>query len=372
MSCKEFPSNADYTTIVKNLKAFIVNKDIQSGKPQYSKMKRLISYAGGYSKVFPVYIKNRKIALRFWTANIEESQKRYQEIERYLKLKNLSYFVGFSYHNNSLKWKNDKYPFISMDWIEGKTLNKYLDNNIDNSDKVKKLAELFLEMVQSLHKNDIAHGDLQDGNILVIENGSNIELKLIDYDSLFVPKLRDFTIEIIGVEAYQHPNKNDMKKLNEKIDYFSELVIYLSLLVYAENSTLWEQGQDQKLVFESKDFRDTQNSKIFNHLKNSKYSSKIVELTIRLEEYCMKRSINDLFPLENEKSDKFKGLFDNILESTKNVIESFKVDHGKWDRDMDSIKKIFSSTSVSKEAIDKKKQEEADKKFKDAMKRMRR
>ena len=372
MSFKEFPSNADYTTIVKNLTAFIVDKDIQSGKPQYSKMKRLISYAGGYSKVFPVYIKNRKIALRFWTANIEESQKRYQEIERYLKERNLPYFVEFNYHNNSLNWKNNQYPFISMDWVEGKTLNKYLDANITDSDKIRKLAELFLEMVQTLHQNNIAHGDLQDGNILVIENGTDIELKLIDYDSLFVPSLRNFTVEIIGVESYQHPNKNDMKKLNEKIDYFSELVIYLSLLVYAENKNFWEEGQDQKLLFESKDFRDTQNSTIFNHLKNSNYSSKIVELTIRLEEYCIKSSINDLFPLENEKSDKFKGLFENILESTKNVIESFKMENGKWDRDMDSIKKIFSSTSVSKEVVDKKKQEESDKRFKDAIKRMRR
>jgi len=370
MSFKEFPSNADYTTIVKNLTAFISDNNIKSGKPQYTKTKRLISYAGGYSKVFPVQMLNRKIALRFWTANIEDSQKRYQEIEKYLKERNISYFVGFKYHHNSLNWKNNKYPFISMDWVEGKTLNRYLDDNISDSHKMEKLAEKFLEMVKTLHQNSIAHGDLQDGNILVIENSSNIELKLIDYDSIFVPNLKNFTIEIIGVESYQHPKKDNIKKLNEKIDYFSELVIYLSLLVYSEDSSLWKKGQEQKLLFDAKDFRNSKKSKIFNKLKSGRYSSKIVELTLKLEDYCSKQSINELQPLEVSIKDKFKEvieIFGNI-KYTKSSQTTQTIDNDKMDKAIDDIKKIFSATSKSRERVDIK---EVDDKFTNTIKRMR-
>jgi len=369
MSFKEFPSNGDYTTIAKNLTAFVSDEDIKNGKPQYSKTRRLISYAGGYSKVFPVQILNKKLALRFWTVNIEDSQKRYEEIEKYLKEKNISYFVAFTYYPNSLNWKNRKYPFISMDWIEGKTLNRYIDENISDSHKIRRLGESFLEMVQVLHQHNIAHGDLQDANILVIENSSDIELKLIDYDSVFVPNLKDFTIEIIGVEAYQHPRKNDMKKLNKKIDYFSELVIYLSLIAYVEDSSLWKKGQDQKLLFDIKDFNNCRKSKIFNKLKTAGYSEQIVELTLKLEHYCSRQSIDELEPLEENVKDKFKDIieiFGNI-KSTKSIASTQVIDNDKMDSDIDNIKKIFSTIKKSKEKIDTKK---IDDEFISAIKRM--
>jgi len=369
MSFKEFPSNGDYTTIAKNLTAFISDSDIKSGKPQYSKTRRLISYAGGYSKVFPVQILNRKIALRFWTANIEGSQKRYQEIEKYLKEKNISYFVGFNYHYNGLNWKNSKYPFISMDWVEGKTLNRYLDENIADSHKMVRLAESFLEMVQVLHQHSIAHGDLQDGNILVIEDGSDIELKLIDYDSVFVPDLKNFTIEIIGVESYQHPKKNNMKKLNEKIDYFSELVIYLSLISYAEDSSLWKNGQEQKLLFDMKDFKNTLKSKIFNKLKTAGFSSQIVELTLKLEDYCARQSIDELEPLEENIKDKFKEITKIFgkIKSTKNRSITQIIDNDKMDRSINDMKQIFSTIRKSRGKVDTK---EVDDEFTSAIKRM--
>ncbi len=334
MSSKEFPSNSDYTTIVKNLDAFVSDATIVNGEPFYTKTNRLISYAGGYSKVFPIKVNNTKKALRFWTANIEDSQKRYQEIDLYLKQKKLPYFVGFDYHHGQLNWKKTSYPFVSMDWVEGLTLNKYIDKNINDSSKIKELANSFLEMVEVLHQNEIAHGDLQDGNILIIEQSNQIKLKLIDYDSLYVPDLRNSSIEIIGVESYQHPKKNDKKQLNEKIDYFSELVIYLSLLAYSEDPNLWIKDQDQKLLFDARDFRDTTKSPIFNALKNGKYTDKVLELTNKLEEFCHENSIDDLTPLEDNLKDKFKD-----LSSFFEQINSEKTNTSKQIIDEDSFNK---------------------------------
>jgi serine/threonine protein kinase len=366
MSFKEFPSNADYTTIVKNLTAFISEKYINSGKPKYSKRNRLISYAGGYSKVFPVQLFNKTVALRFWTANIEDSQKRYQEIEKYLKEKKLSYFVDFKYHNSNLVWKNAKYPFISMDWIEGETLNRYLDKNIRDSYKILKIADSFLEMVKVLHQHNIAHGDLQDGNILIVETEGTIELKLIDYDTIFVPSLKNFNIEIMGVESYQHPKKNNTKKLSKKIDYFSELVIYLSLLVYSEDSSLWKTGQEQRLVFKEKDFKNPTKSKIFIKLKGGNYSSQIQELTHKLEEYCLKSNIDELLPLEECLIDKFKEVTEIFrkIKSIKSKPIVDIIDNDKMDKSIDEMKKKFSVTK-SKKKIDTKK---IDDKFANAIK----
>ena len=347
MSYKVFPSNSDYTTIVKNLSAFVSDESINKGEPLYSKSNRLVSYAGGYSKVFPIEINSNKKALRFWTANIEDSKKRYQAIDQYLKVKKLPYFVGFDYHHDKLIWKQQDYSFVSMDWVEGITLNKYIDANIHDSHKMKVLAESFLDMVKELHTHTIAHGDLQDGNILVMENSSQINLKLIDYDSLYVPALKNYDIEIIGVEAYQHPKKNDFKRMNEKIDYFSELVIYLSLLAYSEDGNLWIHGQDQKLLFDVKDFKDTTSSIIFQKLKSRNFSSQINELIQKLEIFCDKNSLDELSALEDIIKDKLKDIKEIMrkMPSSKTTSVGIKIDKKLVEKKMKKLTDIFGSIS---------------------------
>ena len=291
------PSNSDYVTIAKNMEVFIKDDYLKDGKP-IPKGASLLSYTGGFSKVFPVNIGKNKIALRFWTKEIDESKERYREIDSYLKKKGLPYFVGFHYIEDKLEWEGVKYPFIYMDWVTGLSLESYINQNISHSYKIKKLADHFFNMVKTLHQHNIAHGDLQDENILVLEDGLDIELKLIDYDTLYVPNLKNFNIDIMGVEAYQHPNKNNIKKLNEKIDYFSELVIYLSLLAYAEDSSLWDAKAKRQLLFNEKDFQKPLDSKILKQLKNEKYSSLINLLAKKLIEYCQEDDILRLYPLE--------------------------------------------------------------------------
>ena len=286
-----------------------------------------------------------KIALRFWTANVEDAQKRYQIIDTYLKKKKLPYFVGFNFHVDELRWNNEKYPFISMEWVEGYTLGKYIEKNINKSSKILQVADSFLDMVKELHQHDIAHGDLQDGNILVIENGNDIVLKLIDYDSVFVPGLESYSLEIIGVEAYQHPNKKDCKTMDKTIDYFSELVIYLSLLAYAEDSTLWKSGQDQQLLFDTKDFKDTYNSTIISQLKTH-YSPVVQELTNKLVQFCEEDNISNLVPLEDRIKNEFNDILDFISNIKSKVEIPYKqvVDDG-IEEDLDKVKRIFGSIS---------------------------
>jgi len=53
---------------------------------------------------------------------------------------------------------------------------------------LQQLAERFRTMVSRLKEAGIAHGDLQHGNILVIDD----DYKLVDYDGIYVPSLNGF------------------------------------------------------------------------------------------------------------------------------------------------------------------------------------
>ena len=201
-----------------------------------------MAYSGGYSRVYPIEVGNRTIALRCWIADIGEAKERYRQIKSYLQANPLPYFVQFDYFDEGILVNGKKYPVITMEWVDGLLLNKFLDQQIHNSSVVLQLAQKFELMVKSLHHLRISHGDLQEGNILVENTGERLNLKLIDYDSLFVPSLQGWPNEIMGVPTYQHPKRQQLRLASEKTDYFSELVIYLSLRAYAEKPLPVEEG----------------------------------------------------------------------------------------------------------------------------------
>ena len=155
-------------------------------------------------------------------------------------------------------------------------------------------------MVAALHTHQIAHGDLQDGNILLKRNGTDVEIKLIDYDSLYVPALRGQPEQIVGLPEYQHPKRMiGGGQANEKVDYFSELVIYLSFLSLSEKPELWNRFKDKTergLLFSKKDFENPDQSDIFQELE--KLSPDVQQLAATLKDFCAKTSIDELEPLE--------------------------------------------------------------------------
>ncbi len=298
-----WPRRADYTQAVRDYPDIsIKDGKLKGGKPRYGKDGFLISFAGGFSIVFPIEMVSQIYALRCWTQEVGNAEFRYKEISTYLKQVGLPYFVDFEYVSEGILINGEKYPITRMEWTKGETLLDFIEKNLQDAHIFKKVAAEFQKMVTSLHKHQIAHGDLQDGNILLKRNGTDINMKLIDYDSLFVPTLKGLSDQIVGLREYQHPKRMEGGgQINEKVDYFSELVIYLSFLSLSENPSLWhEYGKEDRvnngLLFSKEDYQNPNQSEIFNLLAN--LSPEIQQLTICLKNYCAKNSIDDLLPLE--------------------------------------------------------------------------
>src|SRR5690606_22552030 len=123
-----------------------------------------------------------------------------------------------------------------MEWLEGKLLKEYLEENLGNKNKLTKLANDFLEMCKTLRENKISHGDLQEGNILIDRNGN---IKLVDYDSICIPEIEGQKELVTGLKGYQHPSLLKAGKASIKADYFSELLSYLAILSLSQSPYLW-------------------------------------------------------------------------------------------------------------------------------------
>lgn len=291
----KLPSCEDYEISINN-ERLVKCCTLHGGHVEKNSLGTTINYVGGFCIVFPFYKSSGdKVAVRCWIARVEDAQERSKLIADELKRVNLPYFVNFEYEQNGIATNLGVQPIILMDWIEADSLKDYIQENISNSDVLRNLAYSFKTMVEDLHRVNISHGDLQHGNILVRNDGS---LVLVDYDSMYVPALNGYKDEIKGLLGYQHPARWESDYVSEKNDYFSELIIYTSILALSYFPELWNElkiEDTETLLFSADDIKSGGNSYIFRKL-DSHQQLKDLSATIKKELLCS--SIDELLPLE--------------------------------------------------------------------------
>ena len=216
-------------------------------------------------------IDGRPFAVRVFTTESPERRERYHEISTYLKTRDVSCLVDFEYRDESIRSAGDGkwYPLILMDWVEGDTLFKWVRARAleGNSAALTEASRRWVELVKELDDARIAHGDLQHANVMVTDRG---ELKLVDYDCMCVPSLVGRRNLEVGVEPYQHPERDASTHLSLDLDRYSSLVIYIALRALGDNPSLWakfvEGPEHDKLLFRKEDFEAPQTSPLVRDL----------------------------------------------------------------------------------------------------------
>lgn len=290
-------SKQDIITAIKNLDTFLKVAELQGAKPRLNKNGSPFAFVGGFNMVFQLEHQNKKWAFRVWHVPIGEHTDRYRKISKYLSEKKLPYFADFIYDEKGILVNGNLLDTIRMEWLEDKLLKEYLEENLNNKKKITKLASDFLGMCKTLRENKISHGDLQEGNILIDRDGN---IKLVDYDSICIPEIESQKELVTGLRGYQHPSRFKAEKVSLKADFFSELVIYISILALSENTNFWNKYQvkdTQYLLFTETDFEDFESSEIYNDLQ--KLSTSIKSLTRILNDYLKESSYLNLVAIEN-------------------------------------------------------------------------
>lgn len=284
----------DILTSIKNLDLFLKVPALNGAKARINKNGNPFVYVGGFNMVFQLTHKSKKWAFRVWHVPMGENEERYLKISKYLTSKKLPYFAEFIYDEKGILINGELVDTIRMEWLDGMLFKEFIEKNLSNSTGLVSLADNFLIMCQDLRDNQISHGDLQEGNILITEKG---DIKLVDYDSICIPEIEEQKELVTGLKGYQHPSRFKGGKASLKADYFSELIIYLSILGIAEKPELWDKYQvkdTQYLLFSEIDFEDLENSKIYKDL--SGLSLKIDKLLAILIEYLKTTLYTELKP----------------------------------------------------------------------------
>lgn len=230
--------------------------------------------SGAFAGVFKVGSLGKHYALRVFLnggAN-EDNINRVIDISKSLSKISTDFLCEYQLYQRGIVIKGVSYPVILMEWINGKILNDYVDSILHRNDKISELQSHLVELNKALEKNTIAHGDIQSGNVLVVENAGGIQLKLVDYDAMYIPELSGQKAIETGHSSFQHP-KRDKSVYHSHMDRFSFWLILTALEAIKFDKNLWSKdinlgfNDGDNFLFRAKDLQSPNTSPLIKKLR---------------------------------------------------------------------------------------------------------
>ena len=291
-----FPQPSEYDDAIQNPGTAFADAELKQGVndgPLRFGMPGPVA-SGNFAVVYRFRCGARRYAVKCFTRQPPKDQeKRFSSIHNHLLTSRLNCATEFQFLPRGILVRGTFYPILKMEWLEAPTLLDFVPKNIHDRDVFRQLSEAFLAVCGELRKNQIAHGDLQHGNLLVLAGG----LKIIDYDGMCVPGTAGLPSEEDGLPHYQHPCRRG-GRLSPNFDHFPSLVIWISLYALSVDPSLWMRyvREDERLLFSKDDFANPQGSAIFRELL-SYGDERLSKAVTALRDACAARDLANVPPL---------------------------------------------------------------------------
>ncbi|MBI2804652.1 MAG: hypothetical protein HYX68_06670 [Planctomycetes bacterium] len=265
-----WPENMDYYEAVQAPGSFS-DPELKLGQVTSDALGLPRACTGNFADVYQIACpNNHKWAVKCFTREIPGLQQRYQVLSDHLQKVRFPFTVDFGYLAQGIRVRGQWFPLLKMRWVEGITLNTFVHDHLDKPQRLRTLVKMWISLAKQLRAADIAHGDLQHGNVLLVPSpdGRSARLTLIDYDGMSVPALMKQSSGEVGHPCYQHPDRLENGLHQIDVDRFSHLMICCALQCLAvAGRPLWERFDNgDNLLFHKEDFADPHNSALFREL----------------------------------------------------------------------------------------------------------
>jgi len=145
------PTPQEYQVAIQNPQICFNDFELRNGAPVLDALSLPKQISGNFASVFQITTRNKTYAARCFLRDVPDIEERYQHIDNYLNQIKLPYFVEFDYLEEGILVDGIWYPIVKLEWINGDTLDAYIEINKRDSEKIKNIAEKFFQMV-SLHR----------------------------------------------------------------------------------------------------------------------------------------------------------------------------------------------------------------------------
>lgn len=261
-----WPTPQDFREAVQSPRLAFSDTELQAGVPELDRLGLPRPWSGAFATVYRLRCAGRSWAVRCFLHPLSDEQERYAAISATLASLKLPALVDCRFVVNGVRVGARWYPILKMEWVEGESLNHFVERHLTQPAVLLDLAGRWMRMADQLRHASLAHGDLQHGNVLV----AGRELRLVDYDGMYVPALAGRISRELGHRNFQHPRRSQ-RDFGPWLDHFSAWVVYVSLLALAADPGLWQRfkGGDECLLFRADDFRRPDQSELYRALDRS-------------------------------------------------------------------------------------------------------
>lgn len=264
-----WPLSQDYNEAIQDPASSLADPELKAGQPTLNPMGMPVPRSGNFADVyeFECQASGNRWAVKCFTREIPGLRERYSAISSALSQARLPFTVDFQYLEQGVRIRGQWYPILKMRWVEGLLLNEFVRDALDKKNLLEALGQIWVRMAKRLREANLAHADLQHGNVILVpgSRAASLAVKLIDYDGMFVPALANNKSGEVGHPAYQHPQRIREGLYNADLDRFPLLSIYCALrgLVVGGKDVWQRYDNGDNLLFREKDLRQPAASRLF-------------------------------------------------------------------------------------------------------------
>lgn len=259
-----YPGISEYNQAAQHPATAFADPELAGGTLAISGLGLPIVLGGGFALTYTVTAKARKFAVRCFHRYVPDLKQRYAQISDAIGGLGSEHFVTFEYQREGVRVASGLYPVVKMAWAEGLTLGAFIEDNYSDGTAMRTLQSSFRDLARFLADRKIAHGDLENGNLVVRDDG---RLTLIDYDGMYVPGMALGNGNELGHAHFQHPGRTQ-DHFGPRIDDFSFILIDLSLDAVARDPALYERFcNGDNILFQKSDFEAPAASPLFKELR---------------------------------------------------------------------------------------------------------
>jgi serine/threonine protein kinase len=259
-----YPTFEQYDEALQNPAHAFSDPELKTGLVKKNGLGLPLALCGGFALTYTLTCRRNKYAVRCFHKRSNALEQRYNAISRKLLSLSSHSFLSFNFQPQGIRVNNNQYPIVKMAWGLGEELGSFIENNYTQKISIQNLKRAFRTLSDFLLKNGIAHGDIQNGNLLISSDGTKIQL--IDYDGMYVDEIKGLGNVECGHKNFQHPRRTS--QFDRYLDRFSLISIYLALHALELDKTLWSLSKPdgESIVFKANDYAKPSNSAIFSLL----------------------------------------------------------------------------------------------------------
>lgn len=295
-----YPTLEQYQEALQHPQTVFLDPQLKSGVIRTSGLGLPVVVSGGFALTYAVEVGANKKAVRCFHREAKGLEARYAAVSTRLNRLASKYFVDFEFQKQGVRLNGGIFPLVKMAWASGETLGEFVESNHADKSKLTNLLHSLTELSTYLEQQGIAHGDIQEGNLMVADAGRRIQL--IDYDGMFVPEIASLGSSEMGHRDYQHPRR-DASQFDNTLDRFSFISLNLALRGLCERPSLWNTSSSGAgvIVFRANDYADPGASTVFTNIEQIHSLSKDVKnfATICRARYKQVPTLTDFLASKN-------------------------------------------------------------------------